>query len=280
MRTTKITYFIWVLMISLSSVGLAQEYTESDAHQNYLEEDYTLKKFDQERWEEIRRGVSDGFANDDQEWFEDSLGKNERMQDADNPYTRSQRDYRNYRNTKKAEQVKRLPPKEREAYQERKRQRDSSGGGEIFTGFGMIIAILVIGAFAALVFYLFFNTPIQLPSKKISKDLESIIPTEIPKTELELLLEKALAKEDYREAIRVYFIFIIRGLILKNWIEWEKEKTNFSYLREMRNKPFSQEFEATVSVYEIVWYGERKLTKQEYQTLEPRFKNLVKNLEK
>ena len=61
---------------------------------------------------------------------------------------------------------------------------------------------------------------------------------------------------------------------------WEKEKTNFSYLIEMRNKPYSEEFETTVSVYEIVWYGERILTKEEYLSLEPRFKNLVKNLDK
>jgi hypothetical protein len=106
-----------------------------------------------------------------------------------------------------------------------------------------------------------------------------VIPTEIPKTELELMLEKALQKEDYREAIRVYFIFIIRGLIVKDWIEWEKEKTNFSYLTEMRDKPLSVEFESTVSVYEIVWYGKRELTKEEYKVLEPRFKDLTKKLD-
>ncbi len=280
MKLIRITYLFLVLVLAFSSSLMSQDFEDSDAHKNYLKEDYDLKKFDQNRWEEIRKGVSQGYASDDFEWYEDSEGQSQKLQDSDNPYTRSRREYREYRNTKKAERVKQLPKKEREAYQERQQRRRNSTDSGIFSGFGTIIAILVILGFAALVFYLFFNTPIQLPSKKIPKDLESVIPTEIPKTELELLLEKALSKEDYREAIRIYFIFIIRGLIIKDWIVWEKEKTNFSYLIEMRNKPYSDEFEATVSVYEIVWYGERILTKEEYLSLEPRFKNLVKNLDK
>ncbi|MDB4052003.1 hypothetical protein N9488_00940 [Flavobacteriales bacterium] len=280
MRIIKVTYLFLTLLLAFSSSLISQEFEDSDAHKNYLKEDYEIKKFDQKRWEEIRKGVSEGYSSDDFEWYEDSEGKSERLQDSDNPYTRSKREYREYRNTKKAERVKRLPKKEREAYREREQRRNNSTGSGIFSGFGTVIAILVILGFAALIFYLFFNAPIELPSKKISKDLESVIPTEIPKTELELLLDKALSKEDYREAIRIYFIFIIRGLIIKDWIVWEKEKTNFSYLIEMRNKPYSEEFETTVSVYEIVWYGERILTKEEYLSLEPRFKNLVKNLDK
>ena len=280
MKIVRITYLFLLLFLAFPSLLVSQDFENSDAHKSYLKEDYELKRFDQDRWEEIRKGVSQGYASDDFEWYEDSEGNSQRLQDSDNPYTRSRREYREYRNTKKAERVKQLPKKEREAYREKQQNKRSSSGSGIFSGFGTVIAILVILAFAALIFYLFFNAPIQLPSKKIPKDLESIIPTEIPKTELELLLEKALSKEDYREAIRIYFIFIIRGLITKHWIVWEKEKTNFSYLIEMRNKPYSNEFEATVSAYEIVWYGERILTKEEYLSLEPRFKNLVKNLDK
>ena len=140
--------------------------------------------------------------------------------------------------------------------------------------------VLAIVGLAVLVFFLFFKASQDQGRKKIHGDIEGIKPTEIPKSELELLLDDALAKEDYREAIRIYFIFTIRGLIKKDWIEWEKEKTNFSYLTEMRGNQYETQFESCVSVYEIVWYGERDISKEEFKILEPRFKNLVSNLEK
>ncbi|MBK6527473.1 MAG: hypothetical protein IPG07_19110 [Crocinitomicaceae bacterium] len=37
------------------------------------------------------------------------------------------------------------------------------------------------------------------------------------------MLQEALARADYRGAVRIYFIFIVRDLSQKNWINWEKE---------------------------------------------------------
>lgn len=268
-----IIYSIYLALLLFSIEGNGQTYVYSESHQEYLKSDLELSEFNRNEWEIIKRSIVDGVA---EESYEIREGEgNPFLTDKDNPYKQSRKSYNDYLKSKKGYQPKRLPEKDKP-----KNRRDSSGASlSIPSGLGTILAFIIIPLFALLIFYLFFKAPIEKKSKSISKDLESMIPTEIPKTELELLLDEALDKEDYREAIRIYFIFIIRGLIVKDWIVWEKEKTNFSYLAEMRNKPYASEFESTVSVYEIVWYGERKLTKEEYYALEPRFKNLVKNLD-
>jgi hypothetical protein len=247
-------------------------FSESDAHKKYLKSDQEIIEFDRDQWEIIKRSIVDGMSEELYELV-DSGGYV--LKDADNPYKKSRKSFKKYWKKKNAHRAKRLPKKET------KRNDIDIPDIDIPTSpvLSNILIFVVVLGLAILIFFLFFNAPINKNNKKISHDLGNVIPTEIPKTELELMLEKALQKEDYREAIRVYFIFIIRGLIVKDWIEWEKEKTNFSYLMEMRDKPLSAEFESTVSVYEIVWYGKREITKEEYKTLEPRFKNLTKKLD-
>lgn len=273
-------------MLHLQSVGQDYDYEEdndynsyedasfasSDDYQQYINSEQKLVEFDEDQWQIMKRSVAEGMSEEQYELV-DSGGFV--LHDADNPYKQTRKSYKRYWREKNKHKAKRLPQKEKE--KEQPQESDLEIKSSPFLS-NLLLIVVVVGL-AILIFFLFFNAPVTKNDKKIAQDLGNVIPTEIPKTELELMLEKALQKENYREAIRVYFIFIIRGLIVKNWIEWEKEKTNFSYLVEMRDKPLSKEFEAAVSVYEIVWYGKREITKEEFNTLEPRFKNLTKKLD-
>lgn len=256
----------------LEEINYEVKYNKCKAYEKYLGEEVTLTEFDREKWERLRLNIVNEFTGVEYVG-EDGSTYTQR----ENPYRQGRGSYRDYMERRNRERIKRLPKKERQ--QQQRRDIDLPDPSPISAFWSNFILIIVIIAFAALIFFLFFNQMKDAKgNKKVHQDIDSIIPTEIPKTELELLLEKALAKEDYREAIRIYFIFIIRGLIQKGWIEWEKEKTNISYLREMTGKPYREEFESTVSVYEIVWYGEREISKEEYKLLEPRFKDLSQNL--
>jgi hypothetical protein len=286
MKKQLLTYSLLILCAVLHVQGFGQDYIEtiddnsygnsdfaqSDAHKKYLNSEQEITEFDEDQWQIIKRSIAEGMSEDYYELV-DSGGYV--LEDVDNPYKQSKKSYKKYWREKNAHRAKRLP-KEKQKKQNIDIPDVNIPSSPVLSN---VLIVVVILGLAVLIFFLFFNAPVNQNNRKISQDLGSVIPTEIPKTELELMLEKALQKEDYREAIRVYFIFIIRGLIVKDWIEWEKEKTNFSYLMEMRDKPLSAEFESTVSVYEIVWYGKRELTKKEYKVLEPRFKDLTKKLD-
>ncbi|MEX1000751.1 MAG: hypothetical protein WDZ35_01405 [Crocinitomicaceae bacterium] len=144
---------------------------------------------------------------------------------------------------------------------------------------GYILLFVFIAALVVLLFYLFINAPKK--GKKVEGveiDMEDVNPTEIPLTELERMLQEAISRGDYRGAIRIYFIFIIRDLAEKKWIRWEKEKTNFQYLREMSGKAEFDDFNRSVSYFEVIWYGKRELDQQKFNQVKPSFTNLLNKL--
>jgi hypothetical protein len=144
-------------------------------------------------------------------------------------------------------------------------------------GLGYVLLGLFICLVAFLIYKLFVNA--QRDGKKVTPlSLEEQSPTEIPLTELERLLQEALSKGDFRGAIRIYFIFIIRDLAQKNWIRWEKDKTNFQYLREMSGKAEYNEFNRSVSYFEIIWYGKREIDKNTFEQIRPDFTRFLDKL--
>ncbi len=166
------------------------------------------------------------------------------------------------------------------------KQRDrTSRSPDVSTGTGagmgllqwFLIILLAIGL-GVLLYYLFMNVSMDDKGQKVVTELDDLEPTEIPKSELEIMLEKALANKDYRAAVRIYFIFIIKDLSEKDWITWEKRKTNISYLMEMRSRKQYNSFNEVVSIFEIVWYGNYKVALKDYQQIEPKFKNLINSL--
>lgn len=168
-------------------------------------------------------------------------------------------------------------PREKQPQQTNRNNNNVSVGGDMgFLQYVLFVLLAVLLGF--LIYQLFFKFSFDDKGSKVIDDFEELAPTQIPKSELEIMLEKALANDDFRGAIRLYFIFIIKVLNEKEWIRWEKKKTNFSYLIEMRGKPQYESFIDAVSIYEFVWYGNYNVKKEDFSSLEPKFKGLLNNL--
>ena len=168
-------------------------------------------------------------------------------------------------------------PKEKQFQRENRNNNSISPEGSMGVLQYVLFALLTV-LLAFLIYQLFMKTSFDNKGAKVIDRFDELTPTEIPKSELELMLEKAIAKDDFRGAIRLYFIFIIKGLSEKEWIRWEKKKTNFSYLIEMRGKPQYDSFNTAVSIYELVWYGNYSVKKEDFISLEPKFKTLLNTL--
>lgn len=145
----------------------------------------------------------------------------------------------------------------------------------------LLIIALIVGL-AFLLYFLFVKNGVGQGPKNSTiemSDDDMWNPTLVTKSELELKLEEAIAKEDYRSCVRIYFTFILKELIVKRWIRWEKEKTNHHYLLEMLPRPEGEGFNKSVNIFEIVWYGDYSIKKAQYQELEPVLKNYYKKLQ-
>ena len=142
-----------------------------------------------------------------------------------------------------------------------------------------VLLFIVIFIAALWIAYLIIKN--RRPSnKKVIVDVENDWnPEVITKTELELRLEAAIADEDYRECVRIYFTFILKELIRKGWIRWKKEKTNHHYVMEMNGKPNAFYFMECVRIYDLVWYGDYKIDADIYSLLKPELENYYKSLD-
>lgn len=167
-------------------------------------------------------------------------------------------------------------PQEYQEYEE-PATSNPSGGFSGLGSLGYVLLALFVVLIAFLIYYLFVNR--EKDGKSVVPiNLEETAPLEIPLTELERMLKEAIARGDYRGAVRIYFIFIIRGLSEKNWIRWEKEKTNFQYLREMSGRTEYRDFNQSVSYFEIIWYGKREIDKNTFDQIKPDFTKFLDKL--
>jgi len=103
-------------------------------------------------------------------------------------------------------------------------------------------------------------------------------PNRVSKSKLEQQLEDAQLNNNYRECVRIHYLFVLKALIDVSLINWQPEKTNRDYLVEMRHKVATDEFEKCIHIFELVWYGEYQISLQHYQRLQPVFENYTHKL--
>lgn len=150
---------------------------------------------------------------------------------------------------------------------------------KVSSGFWNFLLILLIAIILFVIAYLIIRNR-KAPNTRLAVEVDNEWnPEVISKTELELRLEAAMEREDYRECVRIYFTFILKELIRKNWIQWKKDKTNYDYVLEMRRREGAHHFNECVRVYDLVWYGEYFIDREIYELLQPGLEAYYKSLD-
>ncbi|MBK8923969.1 MAG: DUF4129 domain-containing protein [Saprospirales bacterium] len=146
---------------------------------------------------------------------------------------------------------------------------------------GNVAQILAILAAMAVVGYGIYRMLQEPRNKRIARDGAEItvdnLDTYLHETDLDRFLREALARQDYTQAIRIYFLQIIKQLSESEAINWSKEKTNRDYLLEMRPHPQYETFRGLTRTFERVWYGNIALSAAEFARLEPAYRAALQN---
>lgn len=111
----------------------------------------------------------------------------------------------------------------------------------------------------------------------ISENLQQI-EENLLKSDLEIALDKAIAEGDFKTAIRIYYLMIIKELSVKQWIKWKRDKTNGEYVREMRDRNEFDAFSRLTLMFETVWYGDTNIDKELFDRLSPDMERFVKHI--
>ncbi len=122
------------------------------------------------------------------------------------------------------------------------------------------------------------------PGSKIlaSQDSASVFFSEeeeiIKSKDIKKLIEKALMNNDYRLAVRYYYLLILKRLTESELIDYEFDKTNSEYFNEINDASLNSNFRKTTNIYDYIWYGNFEVTREDYLKAEHQFQNLERNI--
>jgi hypothetical protein len=78
----------------------------------------------------------------------------------------------------------------------------------------------------------------------------------IKNEDLNELILNAVKQNDFRLAIRYYYLLSLKSLTNKELIDWQQDKTNEDYINEIKRDDVKSQFEKITRIYDYVWYGE------------------------
>ena len=155
-------------------------------------------------------------------------------------------------------------------------------------GFQYVLIGLVV-ALLALAIVWFFTKGVLFGNKKtkLEKEQAAFLTEEnLEKVEfgyLEQALEKALLQRNFRMAIRIHYLWLLKVLYEKELINWKKDKTNHAYISELARKESEESatsFRKLTLWYEKAWYGESKINENDFRMVETYFIDFRKSHEK
>ncbi len=183
---------------------------------------------------------------------------------------------------------------EKEPKQERKQQKQTQQKTEkepqpSFIGqvFSLIIWVIVGGAILFAIYLIFVNLK-DFKFKRNEKvetiseviDEKSITNQNIGLVGFQAQVDKSIREGNYRLAIRYYYLWIVKNLNDAHLIEFNIDKTNQEYLKELKGKTmFSTDrlaqFKNCTLFYEYVWFGNFEINQTAFQKIETTFKEFI-----
>ena len=151
-----------------------------------------------------------------------------------------------------------------------------SGGKPVSYIFYAILIIVLIVAVTKLLGIRYQS--LILRSSKVKSPEFEIFDEDIHHLNFDKEISDAVKQKNYRKAVRFLYIQFLKVLSDNELIEWEINKTNKDYRKEMKKTKYYSVFKHLTLVYEYVWYGEFEINKINYNTYLKDYKKVFKQL--
>jgi hypothetical protein len=158
--------------------------------------------------------------------------------------------------------------------------------GQRSTLWSFVIHVLpytILAVFVGFIVWLFFklNPGAKLMKSKARPDVFFTEEEEIIKTrDIQKLIDKALLKQNYRLAVRYYYLLILKRLTDAELIDYEFDKTNSDYLVEVTSEKLNLDFRKATNIYDYIWYGNFTVTETDFNKAQSIFTNLERSIPK
>ncbi|MBU2946926.1 DUF4129 domain-containing protein [Zobellia uliginosa] len=147
--------------------------------------------------------------------------------------------------------------------------------------FFRLVPYILLGVLIYILIRFFLNINASaLKQTKTNKALVSLSEEEhiIKNENIQELIEQALAKNDFRLAVRYSYLQILKLMSEKELIAWEPQKTNHDYLKEISKAELQNPFSTITRLYDFTWYGDFPISEIEYQKAKKTFLSIAKTI--
>ena len=118
-----------------------------------------------------------------------------------------------------------------------------------------------------------------LKSKKIKVQNVEFFEEDIHAINFNKVIRDAEKNNNFRKAIRYLYIYYLKHLTDAELIEWQPNKTNRDYQKEMKKTKLFSLHNHLTSIYEHIWYGEFIIDENQYKKYNTSFKNAFNSIE-
>ena len=94
---------------------------------------------------------------------------------------------------------------------------------------------------------------------------------DIHSIDFEQAIAEAARQGNYRLAIRLLYLRSLKNMADKGYINWQINKTNADYLREVSSRPWQPSFAQLTNSFEYTWYGGHMIDVQVFNDLQNKF---------
>jgi len=140
------------------------------------------------------------------------------------------------------------------------------------------LVIIVVIFMIILGWYLFHANIISRKQPMKVNQMDQADRQDIFKIDYDKDIQNAIAATDYRLAVRLLFLRLLRNLSVNDIIQYKQEKTNFVYLSELRSGPYYNDFFHLARNYEYIWYGKFDIGKDTFGAIKTDFENFDRKL--
>ncbi|NNL81181.1 MAG: DUF4129 domain-containing protein [Flavobacteriaceae bacterium] len=104
------------------------------------------------------------------------------------------------------------------------------------------------------------------------------IESNIQAADFKNLIMQAEKNNNFRLAIRYYYLWLLKSLNSKAIIHYDVEKTNSDYRDEIQSEQLRSAFDYTSYLYNYIWYGEFDVTEVQFRQAKTAFNRFIDNL--
>lgn len=146
--------------------------------------------------------------------------------------------------------------------------------------FQTLLWFIIIGGFATFLIMYLYNSNAGLFRKSQALDVEEyeFETNDIFAINYQKEIDKAISTGDYRLAVRLMFLRLLKNLSERNIIQYKQDNTNFDYLLQLQSTGMYPDFFRITRNYEYSWYGQFEIDKDKFDMIKKDFDHFDRKL--